>query len=421
LRKLRKFAGELAARARRTALLSAAYLWRRAMFRTRFIAVTGSVGKTTTKDLIAATLSEFPSQTICNFGSENTTQEVAHTLLRVRPRHRFAVIEAATSRPGQLAAVARLVAPDIAVVLAVARTHTNTFATLEDTAAEKASLLKFVGPNGVAILNLDDPRVAAMQPPPGIRTIHFGSTAGAGVCASDVKATYPDGLSCTIASSTETALVRSQLVGAHWLPSVLATVAVALECGMPLDRIAARIPRIPPTTGRMDPQILPSGAVILRDDFNGSLDTYNAAFETLRHASATRKILVITTLGDTPESWDKRLRRVAEQSAGVVDLLILIGERDDTKRAAKAALRAGMSAEAVRMCADTRAAADLLRTELRPGDLALLRGRIEHHVARVALDLADPQGLNREVACWKTTCSKRILCDHCPELWAPKP
>lgn len=403
--------------AKRRVLLMLAYLWRRLMFRTRFIAITGSVGKTTTKDLVAAILSGFPAATFSNFATENTTDEIARTLVRVRPWHRFAVFEVATGGPGQLRRSARLVAPDIAVILSVARTHTHKFPTLEDTAAEKATLLKFIRKGGVAILNLDDPRVAAMEPGRGIRVNRFGCDDRAGLHASNVGGRWPERLSlfvtCKSGKGTgEGAQVQSQLVGMHWAPALLAAINVALECGMPLKQIAAQISRIPPTAGRMDPQILPSGAVILRDEFNGSLDTYSAAFEALKTARAKRKILVVTTVSDSPESWDRRIRRIAVDAAGVVDLLVLIGAKDDTKRAGNAALAAGLPGNRLCQFDKLHDAAQFLRQELGAGDLLLLRGKTEHHLTRLFYAQL------REVACWKPTCPKRILCDHCPELFA---
>ncbi|MBZ5606599.1 MAG: hypothetical protein LAO79_30280 [Acidobacteriia bacterium] len=400
---------------RRGALLTLAYVWRRLMFRTRFIAITGSVGKTTTKDLTAGILGAMPAATISNFGSENTTREIASTLLRVRPWHRFAVLEVATARPGHIANSARMVAPDIAVVLSVARTHTNNFPTLEDTAAEKASLLNFVRKRGVAILNLDDPHVAAMKTRPGLRVVRFGCDARADIRGSGAGGHWPDRLSIFVTCrSGENAHLRSQLVGMHWTSALLAAAAIAIECGMPIEQIARGIAQVPPTLGRMDPQILPSGAIILRDEFNGSLDTYKSAFETLKAVRATRKILVITTVTDSPQSWDKRLKKIATEAAGVVDLLVLIGARDDTKRAGKAALAAGFSTSALHLFDDLPKAAEFLRTELRGGDVVLLRGKAEHHLTRLFYAQI------RDVSCWLPVCPKRILCDHCPDLFAPQ-
>ncbi|HEY7535414.1 MAG TPA: Mur ligase family protein, partial [Thermodesulfobacteriota bacterium] len=117
-----------------------AYLWRCLLFRTTFIAITGSIGKTTTKECIAAIFSaHFPTEK--THGNQNDSYGVPRTILRVRPWHRFAIVEIGIDRPGRMYRLARLVSPDIAIVLTIARTHTTAFTTLEDTAAEKAQIL----------------------------------------------------------------------------------------------------------------------------------------------------------------------------------------------------------------------------------------------------------------------------------------
>ena len=141
-------------------MLLAAFCWRRLLFRTRFIAITGSVGKTTTRNLLAAILRDMPALTLAATKSSNSAKQIARDLLSVRPRHRFVVLEVGTDRPGWIRRSAWLIRPDIAIVLSVARTHTNNFPTLDDTAAEKAALLGGLGRKGVAILNVDDERVA---------------------------------------------------------------------------------------------------------------------------------------------------------------------------------------------------------------------------------------------------------------------
>jgi UDP-N-acetylmuramoyl-tripeptide--D-alanyl-D-alanine ligase len=180
---------------------------------------------------------------------------------------------------------------------------------------------------------------------------------------------------------------------------------------MTLPKAAQSISRVPPTTGRMEPCTLPNGAVVLRDDFNGSLDTFIVAFEALKAAKAARKILVITTVGDSPESWDRRTMRVAREAASVVQMLVLVGKTKDTKRAGKAALNEGLSAENLFTFEDLRELAAFLKSTLRLGDLMLLRGRTTDHITRVF------HAQTREVSCWKTHCTERNLCDHCSELF----
>jgi UDP-N-acetylmuramoyl-tripeptide--D-alanyl-D-alanine ligase len=393
-------------------VLLAAFCWRRLMFRTRFIAITGSVGKTTAKNLLAALLRDMPGRTLATRRSSNDVKHIARDLLRVRPWHRFVVLEAGTDQPGWIRRSAWLIGPDIAIILTVARTHTTSFRTLDDTAEEKASLLGGLRRNGVAILNQDDPRVAAMAGTCRARIIQFGCAPKADVRARNILSQWPERLSLSIETREGSQQIRTQLVGTHWTPSVLAATAAALECGMPLHQVAELIARVPPTTARMEPAILPCGAVILRDDINGSLDSFLAAFETLKNAQAQRKILVITTVGDSPESWSRRLNRIAAEASTVVDLLILVGKKKDTKRAGKAAVVGGLTPQGVRQFEHLHDVAAFLKGTLRFGDLLLLRGRMSDHVARLY------HAQMREVTCWKDHCGKKNLCDYCPELFA---
>src|SRR5581483_4597787 len=130
------------------------------------------------------------------------------------------------------------------------------------------------------------------------------------------------------------------------------------------------------------------------------MDTYAVAFEALKNARASRKILAISTVIDTEESWQARMRSLVTEASPVVDLLVLFGEPRFTRRAAEAAERIG-KAQVVEF-SDLRAAAEFFRTELQAGDLVLLRGKVDHHLSRLF------HAQFREVACWKPSCSKRI-------------
>jgi UDP-N-acetylmuramoyl-tripeptide--D-alanyl-D-alanine ligase len=395
-------------------MLLAAFCWRRLLFRTRFIAITGSVGKTTAKNLLAAMLRDMPALTLAGTRSSNSAKQIARDLLSVRPWHRFVVLEVGTDRPGWIRRSAWLIGPDIAIILSVARTHTNNFPTLDDTAAEKATLLGGLRRKGVAILNADDERVAAMAANCSVRIVRFSCSSDVEVCATNVSSKWPQRLSFAITARSDTELVRSQLVGKHWTPAVLGAIAAALECGMSPAQAAALVSRVPPTTGRMDTCILPCGATILRDDFNGSLDTFLAAFETLKSACAQRKFLVISTVGDSPESWNRRKIRIAAEASRVVNVLVLVGRGRDTKGAAKAALAGGLTPDGPLQFESLKSAAMFLNSTLRFGDFVLLRWMPAEHVARVY------HAQLREVTCWIDDCRKRSLCDHCPELFADR-
>src|SRR6185503_1680030 len=264
-------------------LLLLARLWRPLLFRTTFIGITGSVGKSTCKECLAAILSaQFPTaKTLFN---QNEHDGVPRTILRVRPWHRFAVVEVATDYPGLVRRSARLLRPDISIVLAIAGTHSQLFATLDETAAEKAQLLEAQSRGAIAILNADDARVLGMAARSRPRVKTFGRSPAADLRAEAVSSHWPGRLKLRVRMQAETVDVNTRLVGEHWLNSVLGALLAAESCGVPLQRAAAEIGRVQPFMGRMQPVALPGGAVMLRDEGNGSLDTVGPALRVLQEA-----------------------------------------------------------------------------------------------------------------------------------------
>lgn len=394
-------------RFRRTVLRLRARAWRRMLFRTRFIAVTGSVGKTTAKECLAAILSK-RHRTAKTRYNRNGARGVSRTILSIRPRHRFAVVEVATETPGQLAQSARLVRPDVAVVLAVAGTHTYNFKGLDNTAAEKARLLDFLPPKGLAILNAEDPRVRAMAAGRDIEAKMFGRSPGLDLWAEEVSSRWPARLTFRAHTSMEAEWVRTQLVGEHWLNSVLAAMLAARCLGVPLKDAAAAVAGVAPFTARMQPVPLPCGATVLRDEANGAMDTMEAALKVMREATADRRVLVVSDTSDSGERTRLRMKHLGRQALELSELAVFVGESGHY--AAKAALAAGADPGRVRQYEMARDAAEYLKSELRAGDLVLLKGRSCDHLERI---LHAQLGA---IGCWKVKCRIRTLCDACKEL-----
>ena len=387
-----------------------AYLWRRMLFRTTFIAITGSVGKTTAKECLAAILSTQFS-TASSLNNQNDRYGVPRTMLRVRPWHRFAVIEMGTDGPGLIKRSAQLVRPHVAVVLTVARTHTNVFSSLEEIAVEKASLLDAVLPAGLAILNADDSRVRLMASGRRCQVKTFGLSAGQDLWADEVSSTWPETLTLRVHTTSEVEWVRTKLVGRHWTNSVLAGIAGGLACGVPLKTAAAAVANVEPFPARMQPVQLPGGAMMIRDESNGSYDTLQPALQVLRESNAARRVLVISNVSDC----GKHLRRprvlfkeLGEVTAQVADLAVFVSEH--AHYAIKSAIASGMKPDRVIGHSDLYEAAKHLKSELREGDLVLLRGRGTEHLSRIFFAQFG------EIGCWKTHCGKTIVCDHCDEL-----
>ena len=388
-------------------LYVAAYVWRRLLLRTTFIVITGSVGKTTTKECVAAVLAaRYPTaKTLYN---QNDYYGAPRSFLRVRPWHRFAVIETGADQPGMMRRTARLVRPHIAVILTVARTHINVFRTLDETAAEKAQLLTGLTSNGIAILNADDLRVRGMADNCRGTVKWFGRSAGLDLWAEEVSSQWPARLSVHMRTASTTQRVQTNLVGEHWGNSILAAMLVAETCGIALPEAAAALEQVQPFMGRMQPIHLPNGATILRDENNASPDAGEAALRVLTQARARRKVLVLGDISDSREKSRVRFRRLGQQAAQVADLAIFIGEHGHS--AVKAATATGLAKDQAREFVTPAQAAAYLKTELRDGDLVLLKGRTTEHLSRIVFAQFG------QIGCWTASCQRRILCDICDQL-----
>jgi UDP-N-acetylmuramoyl-tripeptide--D-alanyl-D-alanine ligase len=387
-----------------------AHLWRMLMFRTTVIAVTGSVGKSTCKELLAEILAS-QARTHKTLNNENDIHGVPRVLLRMRPWHRFAVIELGASGPGTLSRLARLVRPDIAIITAVARTHTNRYSSIDDIAVEKSQLLRYLKPGGIAILNGDDERVSAMQHEAGHSVQRVGTSAGCDFIVSEIRHGWPERLSLTIARRghvEERRRLRTQLVGSHWVPSVLAAVAAAHACGVSMSRAVEVIERVPPFRGRMQPVRLANGAVMVRDE-NASVDVLDAMLRVAGSAVAGRRIVVLGDIVDSGITKSKKRRILAGSTvAAVADVAVFVGQ--SSRYAAHAAASAGLQASNVFAVESIAQAHALLQNLIEPGDLVFVKGMSSQHLSRLVLSQLG------EIGCWKDHCKIRKDCDICPNL-----
>ena len=384
-----------------------AFLWRRVMFRTTFIAITGSVGKTSSTACLSTILSAYGA-TNWEPGGGNNRTTLSRILLRTRFRHRFTVIEVGTRAPGALRRAAWMIAPDIAVVLRVLNVHSNAFPTLDDMAAEKAQLLSRLGKRGRAVLNADDPRVLAMADscPGQIHT--FGISPASFLVADQVSAVWPQRLSFQARCGGQISQIETNFPAEHLLPSVLAALTTAIVCGLSLEQAATVIKTVQPVPGRMDPVLLPSGAWVIRDDFNSTLPTLLAGLEFLAQAQALRRIVVMGDVLDSGLTVRPRARDLGQRVAKVADLVVFLNE--EGRLSARTAVDAGMTEASVRSYRDLKEAAAFLKSELRPDDLVLTHGWQGRHIERLILSQLG------EIGCWMARCPKVLPCEMCTEL-----
>ena len=298
-----------------------AHVYRRFLGSTRIIAVTGSCGKTTAKELIADVLAVH-QPTHRSFDSNNKYFSVARTILELRRRHKNCVFELGASGPGSLSRAVALLRPQISVVTTIGQDHYKAFRGAEAAAVEKRQLVSGLREDGIAILNRDDPLVMAMADECRGRVLTYGLDEAADVRGRVIESRWPDHLSMIVSHEGEETFVQTQLLGAHLASPVLAALATAVACGIRLDEAATVIQESAPVFGRMSSERTRDGVTFIHDHFKAPLWTMNSVVEYLGEARAKRTIIVIGTLSDYAGSSAQKYRKLAEYAIRHVDIVV---------------------------------------------------------------------------------------------------
>jgi UDP-N-acetylmuramoyl-tripeptide--D-alanyl-D-alanine ligase len=343
--------------------------WHRAKFTIPVVAVTGSNGKTTTKELMAAILAT-RWNTLKPAGSFNNQWGLPLTLLGLGPEHGALVVELGTNQPGEIAELAALAKPTVGAVTVVAPVHTEFLGSLEGVRDEKAGLVRALAPDGVAVLNADDARVASMARDTRARVLTFGTAARAD--GGDVV-DGPAGLTFTLAHGGATERITLTLSGRHNVINALAAAGAGVALGFSLGEIATGLATARPAKGRCVWRM--AGEVRLLDDtYNANPESVRAALDTVAaHRGNARRLVVVLgdmlELGAAVEEAHREVGRYAVTPAGA-DVVIGMGRHARTLiDAARAA--GAPEAQHTETFEDTVA---VLLKELVPGDLVLIKG-----------------------------------------------
>ncbi len=382
------------------------YWHRRRLRNTVFIGVTGSAGKTTTKDLIASILQAHLLQGTKNPDSLNFPEDMVKVLLATRKRDAYCVMEiSAHAGPGGLDLPLALIKPQLGVVTNIGSDHLTLYQSRQAIADEKARLIRALPADGVAILNADDPLVWAMRSQFSGRVLSFGLSEHAMLRAEAISSVWPERLTLNVRWEEQSVQVNTQLCGSHWAPTVLAALATGIALGVPLPLAAQALAATEPFEGRMAPLQI-KGIDFIRDDWKAPLSTVAPAFEFMHAAIAHRKIIVIGTISDYTGDSSKRYVEIAKAALAIAACVLFVGPR------ASAALRAKRSADdALFAFPSIRDAASFLRGYLKVGDLVLLKGSHKaDHLQRLMIAL---QG---DLQCWRADCGLMRSCLSCQYL-----
>lgn len=350
--------------------------WARNRWGGRVIGVTGSAGKTTTKDAIAHLLAvEMPVGKTA--GNLNNHVGVPLSLLRLPDESRAAVLEMGMNHAGEIRTLAAIARPDIGVVTNVGYAHVEAFDSIDGVALAKRELIEALDPQtGIAVLNHDDPRVRRFREVHPGRTVTFGFSEGAGVRATDFEPGHfrVDGVP-----------FETTLAGRHGVLNLLAAIAVARIFDIPPARLRDAVASF--TIGTMRGERLDhNGITIWNDCYNSNPEAVRAMLEVLRSTPARRHIAVLgemRELGQAAEMLHRQVGRCVADSG--VDALVAV--EGAARFMAEDALRAGMPPHSVHFFAQAAEAGDFIRQMAQPGDAILFKAsrgvRIEQALEKV--------------------------------------
>ncbi|CAL9271687.1 UDP-N-acetylmuramoyl-tripeptide--D-alanyl-D-alanine ligase [Streptomyces sp. SudanB5_2050] len=328
------------------------------------VGLTGSQGKTGTKDLLAAVLSS-SAPTIATVGSLNNELGVPLTMLRADAATRFLVLEMGARHVGDIAALTDLVALDIAVVLNVGQAHLGEFGSRAAIARTKGELVQGLAPGGTAVLNADDLRVVAMRALTDGPVLTFGRAEHADVRAVGLALDRLGRPSFTLRARDASVPVVLPLVGAHQARNASAAAAAALAAGVPLSRATAALATASLSKWRMEMRVLACGAILLNDSYNANPDSTRAALDALAAIEGGRSIAVLGEMLELGADSEAEHRAVGEYAASRADVVAAVGEA--------ARPIADGAGERTVVLADTAAAIDWLRGHLAADDVVLVK------------------------------------------------
>ena len=349
----------------------------------RVVAITGSAGKTTTKEAIAAALGA-KFNVLKSRGNLNNGFGLPLELLRLEPDHDIAVVEMGMNHAGEIATLARIAAPDWGVVTNVGTAHIENFADGQaGIARAKFELVDALPASGVVFLNCTDPYVSQFGRGFGGRVVYFGE----GPCADPQVLAFHedlDGLHVQFRADGRTGGLTLQLLGAHNASNAMAGLAVALEAGVELDSAVAALASL--TAGDKRGQVIEvNGAIILNDSYNSNPEALRSMIRTLAARPAQRRILVAGEMLELGE-YGAAMHAACGLTAAEAGLDLVAGVQGNAVHLARAACAGGVASL---FLPSAEAAGRWLKQTLRPGDVVLVKGSRGVHLER-AIEALNP-------------------------------
>lgn len=356
------------------------------------VAITGSAGKTTTKEMLASILERI-GPGLKTAGNFNNLIGLPLTLMKLQPDDQWAVLEMGTSALGEIERLTEIARPTIGVITNVGAAHLETLAGLDGVARAKGELVAGLQ-GGVAVVNLDDPRVAVLPIANGVKKLTYGLAEEADIRAEAIVE-EDNRLGFTLVTRSARRPVILSIPGRHNVHNALAAAAAATELSVTIDDIVGGLEAFRPVAGRMNLFPLTCGGLVLDDCYNSNPLSATAALDALKKLDGRgRRIAVLGDMLELGPAAQELHRELGEKAAAVADLLIAVGSFSEAVCAG--AVKAGMNSDRVERLGSAGDAATLLQDILRPGDLILVKGsrgvKLEQVVEILKTDNNGPDG-----------------------------
>ncbi len=368
------------------ALTKLAAFWRR-KFNPRVIGITGSVGKSTTKELVAEILSS-RFRTLKNQGNLNNEIGLPLTMLRLGPGYEKVVAEMGFYYPGEVAHLCRIALPQVGILTNIGTVHAERAGSQEMIAKGKSELVQALpaAPEGTAILNMDDPWIVPMANLTQARVFFYGLNPQAELWADHIESEGLKGLRFHLHYAGDTFVTHAPLIGQHSVHTILRAIAAALVEGMPIEEAITALQH---SSGqlRLVAARTREGALLLDDTYNASPESTLAALNLLSELPG-RKIAVLGGMFELGEYELEGHEKVGIRAAEVVDQLITLG--DLAKQIASSAREAGMESQLITSFDEPDQVVEMLRTNLHKGDVVLIKGshglRMDHIIQALEVE-----------------------------------
>jgi UDP-N-acetylmuramoyl-tripeptide--D-alanyl-D-alanine ligase len=356
------------------------------------IGLTGSSGKTTTKEMLSCIL-EQERKVLKTEGNLNNLIGLPQTIFHMTPLHEIAVLEMGTNTRGEIKRLTQIAAPSIGLITNVGPAHLAGFGTVAAVREEKGDLFFYMDPSGVAVVNLDDEAVGQVASRWSGRRVTFSMGTNADVCVKDIRKNGARGMSFNLLASGLVHKVDMKVAGLHNIYNAMAAAATALACGISPDSIRRGLAAFQAVSGRMEIIKLQNGAYIINDAYNANPASMREALLTLKDLKNGHNAFVF--LGDMLELGDAApdMHRRVGMLLATIGVTTAFLQGDFAEVTAAGAHAGGLAKEQVVLLRDDEEALSFLKKQLRKGDWILVKGsrrmKMDRIVARIREDVGD--------------------------------